>query len=159
VSLLRHVLHCRRGGSAVEFALILPVFFLLLLLIIETSWQMAIAAGVDHGTRRGARWVSLGIAAPEGMTRLDRMAEIIITSSGMPLNAGRLTITPTAFPTFGALNIPGAGVPGLGGPDEVVRYIVQYRSTLLTPIVENLLSANFLTYRSVFVVQNEPFAS
>lgn len=150
-------LGCRRGVAAVEFAFIAPVFFLLLLLLIETCWQMAIAAGVDHGARRGARWVSLGAAAPEGMTRLERMAEIILTSSGLPLNAGRLTITPTAFPSFGALSTPGAGVPGLGGPDQVVRYVVQYRSVLLTPVVQQLRVSDFLTYRSVFVIQNEPF--
>ncbi len=150
-------LDCRRGATALEFAFILPAFFLLILLIIETSWQMAIAAGVDHGARRGARWASLGAAAPEGMTRMDRLQQIVLTSSGLPLQGGRLTITPTAFPSFGALATPEAGVPGLGGPDQVVRYVVQYRSVLLTPFARQALMSDILTYRSVFVVQNEPF--
>lgn len=157
MSFARKLLRCRRGGSALESAIILPSLFLVVMLIIETSWQMAIAAGVDHGTRRGARWTSLGAEAPAGMTRMDRLAEIILTSTGLPLNAGRLTITPTAFPSYSALNTPGAGVAGLGGPDQVVRYVVQYRSTLLTPMAQQILSSDFLTYRAVFVVQNEPY--
>jgi hypothetical protein len=157
VSGAARVLQCRRGAAAVEFAFILPTFFLLILLVIETSWQMAIAAGVDHGARRGARWASLGAAAPDGMTRMDRLAEIVLTSSGLPLQASRLTITPTAFPSFGALATPEAGVAGLGGSDQVVRYVVEYRSTLLTPLDRLASISGLLTYRSVFVVQNEPF--
>jgi hypothetical protein len=148
---------CRRGATAVEFAIILPMFFLLILLIIETSWQMAVAASVDHGARRGARWASLGAAAPDGMTRIERLRQIVLTSSGLPLEAGRLTITPTAFPSFGALATPEVGVAGLGGPDQVVRYVVQYQSVLLTPFARQIRLSNLLTYRSVFVVQNEPF--
>jgi Flp pilus assembly protein TadG len=157
VSIPARVLGCRRGAAAIEFAFILPTFFLLFLLIIETGWQMAVAAGVDQGARRGARWVTLGAAAPDGMTRMDRLTEIILTSSGLPLQASRLTVTTTAFPNFAALATPDAGVPGLGGPDQVVRYIVEYRSILLTPVARLAPLSEMLTYRSVFVVQNEPF--
>lgn len=155
--LLRRPLRCRRGASAVEHAILLPVFFLLVMLVIETSWQITVAAGLDQGARRGTRWVSLGIAAPEGMTRQERMAEIVLAATGLPLDAARLTITPMAFPNHSALAVPGAGVPGLGGPDQVVRYVVEYRSSLLVPMVQRLLALDLLTYRSVFVVQNEPF--
>jgi hypothetical protein len=157
VSRPARVLGCRRGAAAIEFAFILPTFFLMILLIIETSWQMAIAAGVDHGARRGARWASLGTAAPDGMTRMDRLAQIVLTSSGLPLDGSRLTITPTTFPSFSALGTPSLGVPGLGGPDQVVQYVVEYRSILLTPFVRQILVSDIFTYRSVLVVQNEPF--
>jgi len=58
VKTLRAILRSRRGATAVEQALILPVFFLVILVMIETGWQMAIAGGVDHGdgvARAGSR--------------------------------------------------------------------------------------------------------
>jgi len=157
VKMLRNLLRSRRGATAVEHALILPVFFLLTLVMIEAAWQMAIAAGVDHGARRGARWISLGAAAPTGMTRDERLAEIVLTSTGLPLNAGRLVVTPTAFSSFAQLGTPGAGMAGLGGPDQVVHYVITYQSTLLTPPARSLIPAGLLRFRTVIVAQNEPF--
>ncbi|WP_426955195.1 TadE/TadG family type IV pilus assembly protein [Muricoccus radiodurans] len=145
----------RRGTSAVEHALILPTFFLLLLVLLETGWQFAVAVGVDHGARRGARWVSIGADAPEGLTRAQQFAQLVVTSSGLPLDPSRLSVTPTAFSSYAALAT--AGTPGLGGPDEVVRYVVTYQSRPLTPLTASLLPNGWLNYRSVVIAQNEPY--
>jgi Flp pilus assembly protein TadG len=149
----------RRGATAVEHALILPVFFLLVMLVIETGWQWATAAALDHGTRRAARWVSLGNEAPQGQTRSQFMLNTIATTTGMPLDPARLSVTTVAYPNFAAMANPGAGVAGLGGPDQVVRLTVTYRSSLLSPFMSGMVPAGWLEYRSVVVMQNEPFPS
>lgn len=147
----------RQGATAVEHALILPSFFLLVMLVIETGWQWATAAAVDHGTRRAARWVSLGADAPQGQTRSQYMLNLVATTTGLPLDPARLSISTMAFANYAALANPAAGVAGLGGPDQVVRYTVTYRSRLLSPFMTHVVPAGWLEFRSVVVMQNEPF--
>ncbi len=155
----RAIFSDRRGAAAVEYALVLPMFLLAVIVIIETAWQMAVAAAVDHGARRGARWVSLGVAAPEGVSRAEQLARVAATAAGLPLRPEALSISATAFPNHAALATPAAGVAGLGGPDQVVRYTLEYRSSLLLPFAHQLLPAGWLTYRATVIVQNEPFPS
>jgi len=88
------------------------------------------------------------------MTRDQRLAEIVLDSTGLPLSAGRLTVTPTAFSSFTQLGTPGAG---LGGPDQVVQYVITYQSTLLTPPARSLIPTGLLRFRTVIVAQNEPY--
>jgi hypothetical protein len=59
--------HGRRGGAAIEFALTLPAFIVLLTGVIDTGWlyyqQSALDAGVHAGCRRGSlRDVGVGDA-------------------------------------------------------------------------------------------------
>lgn len=145
----------RRGGAIVETAIILPVFFVMLIGLIEITWQFAIAAGLDHGTRRGARWASLGAAPPPNVTRADRVAEIIVRSSGLPINSALLSVTPSSYARHADVN--GTGTPGFGGPNDVVKYVITYDSKILTPFGRAFFPTGFMNFRSVVIEQNEPF--
>lgn len=147
----------RRGATAVEHAMVLPVFFLLVLMVVEVAWQGVVAAAVDHGARRGARWVSLGVAAPGGASRPDHVKQVIVSTAGLPLDPARITVTSRAYANYAQLATAGAGTPGLGGPDQVVRYVVEYQSRALTPGATGLVPSGWLRFRFVVVVQNEPY--
>lgn len=157
VALLGRLRGDRGGGTVLENAAVLPVFFLLVMMVIETAWQCAVVMAVDHGARRGARWVSLGTAAPNGLTRAQYFAQMVITTSGLPLDPSKLSVTPTAYASYAALGASGAGTAGLGGPDQVVRYVVNYQSQALTPLTAALIPTGWLQYRSVVIEQNEPY--
>ena len=155
--MVTRALRDRRGATVLETALVLPVFVLLILILFETAWQLTLAAAVDHGARRGARWVSLGAAPPSGMTRLQRLTEIVVTSSGLPLDPSRISVTPTAFASYSQIGVTGAGTAGLGAPDGVVQYVIRYRSEFLIPLVAALFPSAWLDHRSVVIEQNEPY--
>jgi hypothetical protein len=48
----------RRGQSMVEMALIMPLFFLLVLGIVEFSWYVYTYSELDNAVRRGSEWAS-----------------------------------------------------------------------------------------------------
>lgn len=146
-----------RGHTVTELALLLPAFLAVMLLILEVGWQFAVRAALDQGIRQGSRWVSLGAAAPAGQTREQYLAQLIVSVSGMPLDAARLGVSASTFASFSQINVAGAGTAGLGGPNDVVKYTVTYRSTFLTPFAANLLPSSWLDFSAVLVEQNEPY--
>ena len=149
--------HDRRGAAAVEFATVVGGFLLVLLLLMETCWQVAIAAALESGGREASRWAATGEAPPAGQTSIGRVTTLILTSSGLPLAAAGLSVTAESFSGFGSLATDSAGKPGTGGPGEVVRYTVDYRSSSLTPFGRALLPAGVLQHHLVLLVKNEPY--
>ena len=69
-AVVRPLLRDRRGATAVEFALVGSAFFtVLLLLLMEASWQVAIGAGLHAGRQGG---LALGRHRPGAAGRLQR---------------------------------------------------------------------------------------
>jgi len=147
----------RRGAGAVEFAIVASAFLTLLLLILEVAWQVAIAAGLDHGARQATRWVATGQAPPEGWSTESELRRRIVSASGLPLEPARLGVLAESFANPGALLTPGAAMPGLGGAEQVVRYRITYASPALTPIARGLLPAGELLHTLSVIVRNEPY--
>jgi Flp pilus assembly protein TadG len=147
----------RRGATAVEFALVGAAFFTLLLLLMEACWQVAVGAALDIGGREAARWASTGQAPPEGRTATGYVNDVILRASGLPLDAGALSVTAESFPGFGQLANPAAAKPGLGGPGEVVRYTVVYRASGLTPLGRALLPLGRVQHQFSLLAKNEPY--
>jgi len=52
---MKRSIRIRRGNAAIEFALILPVFFMLLIGMFEMSWMFFQRASVIAATREGCR--------------------------------------------------------------------------------------------------------
>lgn len=146
-----------RGATAVEFALVGAAFFTLLLLLMEACWQVALGAALDAGGREAARWAATGQAPPAGVTATGHVADTILKTSGLPLSATGLSVTVESFPGFGSLATPAAAKPDLGGPGDVVRYTVVYRSRGLTPLGRSLLPLGVLQIQFVILAKNEPY--
>ncbi|HQP25984.1 MAG TPA: pilus assembly protein, partial [Smithellaceae bacterium] len=69
-----------RGASAVEFALIMPLFFLLLFGIVDFGWYFFNQHTIQYATREGARLALVGrtLQNPDG-SNMSREASIIKT--------------------------------------------------------------------------------
>ena len=150
-------LRCRRGAAALDFAAAGSAFVVLLLVLIETCWQVAVGAALDAGAREASRWVATGQAPPSGYTADSYMTEVILNGSGLPLDGAALTVAAQSFGSFGTLAAAGAGKPGLGGAGDVVQYTVTYHSPGLTPIGRALLPLGLLRIQFAFLVKNEPY--
>lgn len=155
--MVARLLRDRRGATVVEFAVTGAAFLIVLLLLMETCWQVAIGAALDAGGREASRWAATGQAPPAGKTATGHVSDTIVKTSGLPLDPAALGVTVESFPGFGALATPGAAKPGLGGPGDVVRYTVTYSSRGLTPLGRTLLPSGLLQIRFVILAKNEPY--
>jgi Flp pilus assembly protein TadG len=82
--------HDRCGTTTVEFALVSPLFFLLILAFIDFGWAMMASGILTNATREGARAGALdGAQTSDVATAVNRC----LNSAGLP------TVTPTVSPT------------------------------------------------------------
>jgi Flp pilus assembly pilin Flp len=81
-----------RGSTAVEFALVAPLLFALLLAVLETGRLIWVDAALDQALAKAARCASLGRAhCPEGLeARLQRE----LRAHGVPAASPRLRHLP-----------------------------------------------------------------
>lgn len=138
-----------KGQALVEFALVVPWFFLLLFGIIEAGRFIFYYESLSHATREGARYAIVNgantLGCPSGppagtslecdRTGANVVARVRAAAPGLP-NA--ITVTPTWFPDNGR-----------GSTVEVVASI-QYRS--LVPLVP--LPPITVTAESSLVINN-----
>lgn len=112
-----------RGQSLVEFALILPVFFLIMFGIVDFGLAFDAAIGISNAAREGAR---------QGTTRPTAAAITarVRTVAGR-LNDSRLTVTITCKTAAGGA-CPGGLAGATTGSSVVVR--VAYGYPMLTPV-------------------------
>ena len=68
---MRKLLGCRRGSSAIEFAIVSPVFLALMFSIFEVAWFYFVNATVDSATTDIARYIRTGSAQRDGYTGQD----------------------------------------------------------------------------------------
>ena len=84
---------CRRGATAVQFALALPVFALTVAGVLEIAMVMFVSVLAEGGLREAARFGQTG-GSPTGVTREDRVVEIIEehTYGLIDITAGDITV-------------------------------------------------------------------
>jgi Flp pilus assembly protein TadG len=115
--------HRSRGQSLVEFALIVPVFAVMLFGVVDFGLAFDASIAISNAAREGAR---LGATQPNAAAITARVRSV---AGG--LNNSRLTVTVTCkTPTGGAC--PGGISGATRGGSVVVR--VNYGYPMLTPI-------------------------
>lgn len=106
---LRRLRRDRRGSAAVEFALIAPLFFVLLFAIMETALMFFAAQVLETGTQDSARLMYTNQAQNAGMTQPQFEADLcgrvrVLFSCGGPPGSQGLTVVVKAY-------APGVTIP------------------------------------------------
>jgi len=146
------VRHCRgrKGQALAEFALILPVVFLLIAGIIEFGRAWNIKQAVTDAAREGARLTVIVDTRTSGQvtglvnTRL-ALANIDTTSP----NPTTVTITPLAF-----FKCP-TGTVGASGAEMSVRITTKYRMGWVGAMMSWLGGTSTITISSKSTMRNE----
>jgi Flp pilus assembly protein TadG len=155
-----------QGVTALETALVMPVFLLLMFGIIEFGLMMHVSSLVENATHEAARKGSTGNDYSDlNPDNLDRtafiQAHLRARLGGWASDDGTLSITTQTAGSIVNFNPGGAGgvaAAGFGQRGEAVLYIVTYNWRILTPMMGQIIGTNgVLPIRSTVVVQNENF--
>ena len=143
------VRHCRgrKGQALAEFALILPVVFLLIAGIIEFGRGWNIKQAVTDAAREGARWTVI-VDASTTTNITDRVKQRLtlanIQTTDPPTT---ISITPAAF-----FKCPG----GVGGGEEMtVLVTTRYRLGWVGALLSWVGGSNTITIASQATMRNE----
>lgn len=149
-----------RGAAAVEFALVLPIFVLLLMGIIDFGRYFFVQHTVQYATREGTRLGLVGgtLAGDDG-TPLDRTASIIREirdNAGIAINPAELMIS--IFPITGYTDPTGwEGMQNAGGPGDFMRVRTRYAYHFLTPFIGDFFSNGTNIIAAEATYRNELF--
>lgn len=173
------------GGTAIEFALVSSLLFMLTLAIIEYSYMMFIASTLESAVLSASRFGITGRTI-EGVTRDEVIRDIINERTFGLVPTESITIETKVYPSFDKIeqaepfddqnhngsrdegesftDVNGNGVwdsdmgaAGLGGPGDVVLYTVDYTGGALTKMFTPILGD--IRYHATVAVRNEPFES
>lgn len=149
------------GVTVVEFALVMPVVFVLLVLFVEACWQLTVNASLTYGARVASRFGVTGMTAPAGMTpppasREDALRRLVVEATGL-LQASRLSFTVQSFDSFAASGDPRLAKTGAGAGGKVQQITLSYVSPYLTGLPVLFTGSPTLTHQTALTVLNEPF--
>ena len=161
---LLHILSRRRaerGSTALEMALIAPVFFLMFIGITEISLMMLTQHLLENATFNASRLAKTGYVAT-GQTQMATVLAALDSELGSlaPLiDVTKIGMTSTAYGNLSQINQPGQGIAGLGTAQQVVVYTISYPWKFFTPMIGQIIgdANNIMTLTSRIVVRNEPY--
>lgn len=154
----------RKGGPALEFALITPAFFGILLVSFEILYAVVARSVVDHALESASRTAVTGGTTPTDNTaRLEAITNEFFAATSSMIASSRLTLVVSACESMETLNInPAACRTGdAGTAREVVRFNATYSHSFLSQrAVCSLLAMATcppVTMNAQIVRRNEPF--
>lgn len=177
----------RDGVAGVEFAFAAPVVIFAAVGVIELGTMMFTNTLIEGGLRDAARFGITGYT-PAGVSREDRIREIIQENTIGLIDMDTATISQQIYPSFGDVGKPepytddnpangqydpgeafqdingnaqwdaDMGAAGIGGPGDVVLYIVEVDWPALTPLFTPIFKGvGKIRMRASVAVRNEPF--
>jgi Flp pilus assembly protein TadG len=153
-----------KGATAVEMALVAPVFFVLLIGTIEMCLVEAGQQLLENATFNTSRLAKTGYTA-SGQTQTQTVTQILdneLQSFGTFFNTNNVTMAETDYNSFTSA-AGGGGTGGLGNPEQIVVYTVTYPWQLFTPMMGAIIghrdgNGNWVVnLTSEIVVRNEPY--
>ena len=139
-----------------EFAIVGPLFIILLLLVIETAVQLAVNLALNAGVMVGSRYAITG--AGSDATRYEVVRNKMLSNSGGLLNEANLkSIGTTVYANPTKHGSEGSTTALTGAAGQIVFYRVEYTQRFLTSVPQMLLGYNSITHKADLFVQNEPF--
>ncbi len=158
----RSHVHGERGSTAVEFALVAPVFFLLIFAILEFGWYFFVEHTIHYATREGTRLALVGtqLNDPGGnpMSRVDSITSTIKDNAAMAVDPNSLLIK--IYPVGADYADPGnwetiANNAGAGG--DYMRVRTRYTYTFITPLIKQFFTGGQRVITASTLFRNELF--
>jgi Flp pilus assembly pilin Flp len=149
------------GATAIEFAMVAPALFLLIMGIIEFGILFATQSALEGAASTAARkYKALALEGNAGAD-VGEIHSLISQYSGGLVSPGRLRVTAVQIGGWGGSSMPSttAGNSGNSGTvSQVIQYRIYYDYPIHTPRLSRILSdgSGVLTIRASTVVQNEP---
>lgn len=162
----------KRGMAAVEFAMVVMPFFVMLFAIIDTSLVFFASTTLENGITGAARRIRTGQAQANNMTEQQFRTLVCNEIEGLLACDARLALDVRKFTGWGNVTLPAAldnngNLTGNfqfdpGGPNEVVVVRAFYTWPILTPTMKDSLSNMSGNHRLIvasIAFRNEPFGS
>ncbi len=152
---LTHFARNDRGVSAIEFALVAPVIFLMVLGTMEIALDMTMDAAVQMAAQAASR-AGLVNVAPTGTTR---EAQAQATALGIigkwaSLPNTTVAITETTYASYAAVSAGTGTTNSAGSWGNVVIYNIALTTQGATGVLK-LFGIKSLTFSRSYLVQNE----
>jgi Flp pilus assembly protein TadG len=138
----------------VEFALVVPLFFILLFGIIDIGRLYSIQLTIQNALRQAGRFAVTGNQVTQGTNTLSRVNSI--KQVARDASGGLLTLTGiqvSSTPSGGGATIPN----NAGGPGDVVTVSVTYNLQLLTPLISQFFAGGVYQINASTTFKSEPF--
>ncbi|HUY68202.1 MAG TPA: TadE/TadG family type IV pilus assembly protein [Alphaproteobacteria bacterium] len=147
----------QKGATAVEMALLAPVFFLLLMGMVEISLILTTQGLMENAAYNASRLAKTGYSA-QGETQQQTVQTVLdneLQSFGTLIDVNNVTMTATSYNDMSA---QGNGTAGMGEAGQVVVYTFSYPWKIFTPMLNDIIgTGGIITLTSRIVVQNEPY--
>ena len=153
-------LRCRSGVVAVEFALILLPFVIVLLAIIETGYVALTRTIIDGAVASASRQVRTGIVQ-ESADPLDTFRTTLCLEVNLIVDCDLVILDVTSFENFpDPAALPPVGATdsfNAGTSDEITLVRVTYRWNYITPFLQTLTLPGGNEYVASAIFKVEPF--
>ena len=140
-----------KAQTMLEFALVAPLFFLLLFVVIDFGRMFFLQMNLQNAVGEAGRFASTGNHLPDpnnpGQT-LSRGASIIaeVQQSALSVNITNIQIS----------SLKG-GIGSAGGPGDIVTVSITTQVPLMTPIVARFFTNGSYSFTVSATFKNEPF--
>jgi Flp pilus assembly protein TadG len=150
-----------KGTTVVEFALVFPLFLLLIFAIIDFGWYFFVQHTLQFATREGTRLALVGGQLKDAQgNRLSREASIVKTITGyasLAVDPGKLNIN--IFPVGSNYSDPADWTKetNAGGPGDYMRVRTRYTYIFLTPLIAAFFPGGKIQLEAEGTYKNEMF--
>jgi Flp pilus assembly protein TadG len=151
---MRRILVNRDGSAAVEFAASSFALVATFVMLLEASTMFFAQGVLEAAVDRAARFAITG-AEPAGMTREERLMELVASMSMGMIDTTGVQIQTAAYSSYLAVGTTGAGTAGLGDGDQVLKVEAALTWPGLTPLLQTVVGTVQLDASAV--VRNESF--
>ena len=147
----------QKGTTALEFALVLPVFLTLVLGVVDFGMYFFVQHTVQYATREGARFALVGKSIGE-LDRESSIVEIIKDNASLAVDPNGLSIS--IFPLTDSYGDPdnSQDMQDAGNPGAIMRVRTKYTHDFLTPVIGAFFSNGNIVVQAEATYKNEHFS-
>ncbi|MGD0230347.1 MAG: TadE/TadG family type IV pilus assembly protein [Syntrophorhabdales bacterium] len=153
----------RRGTTAIEFALVLPVFAFLIFGIADMGRYFFVQQTLQFATREGARLAMVGGtlngANGTALSLTQSIVQEVQNEASLAVNPSQVQIS--IFPITSTYGNPTGwtGEQSDGNPGDYMRIVTTYTYTFFTPLISTFFSGGTTTITAQATYRNELFGS